>query len=227
VALALDASSPARIAGTTNPATTAAFSPPANALLFAICEGDTSNTFSVSGGGLTWGTVITRNAGGGNDGSAGVFWAYNTNAQSNITVSSTKTGSFTANALRVLVFTGAETTFGGATNSAQANTTTVTTTRANSWVWAGIIDEQGTTTATAATGCTLHDALTAFGGIAGGTVKTTATTAASGTAVTIGTSGATLPTVIAFEVRESTGGTVAAPVSIATRDRAAKRRVLR
>lgn len=216
MALALDASSPARITGTANPATTAAFSPPASTLLFAICEADTSNTFSVSGGGLTWATVVTRNAGGANDASVGVFWAWNANAQTNITASSTRTGSFTAHALRVLVFTGAESTYGGATNSAATNTTTVTTTRANSWVWAGIVDENGGTGATAASGCTMHDAMAAFGGIAGGTVKTTATTASSGTAVTIGTSGASLPTLVAFEVRESSA---AAPAVLPPRRR--------
>src|SRR5689334_11651507 len=110
MALALDASSPARVTGTANPTTTAAFDPPANSLLFAICQADQSNTFAVSGGGLTWSSVVARNVGGGTDGATAVFWAYNTNAQTGITVTSTRTGSFTAHSLRVLVFTGAEST---------------------------------------------------------------------------------------------------------------------
>ena len=227
MALALDASSPARVAGTANPATSAAFSPPANTAIFAICEADTGNTFAVSGGGLAWTPVVSRNVGGANDASAAVFVAYNSSAQTNITVSSTKTGNFTAHSLRVLVFTGAESTYGGATNSAAAQTLAVATTRANSWVWSGYVDENGTTAApAAATGCTLQDSGAQVGGItAGCTVKTTSTTPASGTAVTIGVTGGITPTQVAFEVRESTTAVVAR--NLTTFDRAVKRRLLR
>jgi hypothetical protein len=202
VALALDASSPARVAGTANPVTTAAFSPPAGTLLFALCGGDQSNTYVVSGGGLTWQQLVFRNVGGGTDASAAVWWAYNPNAQTNITVSSTKTGNFTANSLRVLVFTGAETTAGGATVTGAALTVSVTTTRANSWVWCDYVDESSTGATTAAAGCTFQDVSTGFGGISGGTIRATATTPAAGTAVTIGTTNAPTPTMVAFEVRE-------------------------
>jgi hypothetical protein len=207
MAVALHASSPARIAGTANPTTTATFSPPASSVIYAICQADSSNTFVVSGGGLTWTPVVSRNVGGGNDAATAVFMASNPNAQTNITVSSTKTGSFTAHSLRVLVFTGAETTFGGATASGTTQTLSVTTTRANSWVWSSYADESGAVTPVAATGCTLQDAGVAAGGITCGcTVKRTAIAGAAGSVEVVGVTSGSIATHVAFEVREPAAG---------------------
>lgn len=200
MALLLDASSPARVSGTANPATSAAFSPPANTLLIALVSADSSNTFSLAGGGLSWSPIGSRN-----DGSTcavAAFWAWNPNAQTNITVSSTRTGSFTAHQLRVLVFTGAESTFGGATSNAAALTTSLTTTQANSWVWAIGASENGDTAASAAANCTVNDSYAAFGGVSGGVIKQTSPSLASGASFTIGVSGVTLPSILAVEVRE-------------------------
>lgn len=201
--LALDSSSPSMVKGTTTPATTASFSPPAGTLLFALCEADEINTFAVSNTGtsLTWTSIgVSTNASG--QGSIQVYWAYNAVAQSNITVSSARTGSFTANALKVLVFTGAETSFTGAKAAAFTATVNVTTTAANSWVWAAHIEENGGAD-TAATGCSFNDAETSFGGIGGGVLKRTANTPTSGTVVTIGVVSGTLPAIVAFEVKEN------------------------
>jgi hypothetical protein len=203
VALALDASTPAMVKGTTNPATTATFSPPAQSLLFALCEADETNTFAVSNTGtaLSWQSIgVSINQSG--QGSIQVFWAWNANAQSNITVSSTRTGSFVANGLKVLVFTGAESTFTGAKIAGLTATVNVTTTANNSWVWAAHIEEGGGAD-TAASGCTFNDAETSFGGIGGGVLKRTATTPTAGTVVTIGVTAATTPAIVAFEVKES------------------------
>ncbi|WP_086847063.1 hypothetical protein [Amycolatopsis kentuckyensis] len=208
MALALDASTPAMVKGTTTPATTASFSPPAGALLFALCEADELNTFSISNTGtaLTWTSVgVSINQSG--QGSIQVYWAYNASAQSNITVSSARAGSFTANALKVLVFTGAETSFTGAKATALAATVNITTTGPNSWVWAAHIEENGGAD-TAATGCSFNDAETTFGGIGGGVLKRTATTPAAGTVVTIGVTSATIPAILAFEVKEAAGAAV-------------------
>jgi len=215
VALALDASTPSMVKGTTTPATTAAFSPPAGSLLFAICEADELNTFSISNTGtaLTW-TSIGASTNQSGEGSIQIYWAYAAAAPGSITVSSARTGSFTANALKVLVFTGAETSFTGAKAAAFATTVNVTTTGNNSWVWAGHIEENGGAD-TAATGCSFNDAETSFGGIGGGVLKRTATTPASGTVVTIGVTSATIPAIVAFEVKEGAGSTTQGGTSTA------------
>ena len=211
----LDASTPAFVTGTANPATTASFTPPASAAIFAICMADESNTFSVSNTGtaLTWASIGTpiNQAG---EGSIAVFRAYTGNTSPGaITVSGTRTGSFVANALQVLVFTGAEATYTGAYAKALTATVNIVTTAANSWIWAGHVEENGTAD-TAASGCAFQSGPTSFGGIDGGVLKRTATTPTSGTSVTIGVTGATTPDVVAFEVKEaaSTGNTAFAGI---------------
>lgn len=224
MALALDASTPSRITGTTNPATTAAFSPPASTLLIAIAIADFSETFVVSGGGLTWTQIGTINNG--SSDAVAVSWAWNANAQSNITVSSTRTGSFTANSIKVLVFTGAESTYGGATASGAAGSVNVTTTRANSWVWAGFGDDNASPAATAISGCAFNDADVTYGGTAGGILKVSSTTPASGTVVSIGATGSPNPSLFAVEIREPAGAAVITR-ALASYDRPMKRRLLR
>lgn len=206
--VALDASTPGFVSGTANPTTTASFTNPAGSLLFAICIADESNTFVISnptGSALTWTSVGASVAGAGFT-NIQVYWAYDA-AGGTRTVRSTKTGSFTGHALKVLVFTGTETTFTGAAASAKLDTVNVVTTANNSWVWAGHGDENAALD-TAATNCTFNDGPIVFGtgGIAGGIIKRNATTPTSGTSVTIGTSAGTLPALVAFEVKEGTGG---------------------
>jgi hypothetical protein len=180
-------------------------------MFFAICIADESNTFVISnpsGSALTW-TSIGASVSGAGFTNMQVYWAYDPVGGSR-TVRSTRTGSFTAHGLKVLVFTGTETTFTGANGSAKLDTVNIVTTAANSWVWAGHGDENAALD-TAATNCTFNDGPAVFGtgGIAGGIIKRNAITATSGTSVTIGTSAGTLPAVLAFEVKE--GGGAAAP----------------
>lgn len=211
MAIALDASTPGFVTGTANPTTTSSFTNPAGSMLFAICIADESNTFVVSnptGSALTWTSVGASVAGAGFT-NIQIYWAYDA-VGSTRTVRSTRTGSFTAHGLKVLVFTGTETTFTGATASAKLDTVNIVTTANNSWVWAGHGDENGALD-TAAANCTFNDGSTVFGsgGIAGGVIKRNATTPTSGTSVTIGTSAGTLPALVGFEVKEGAGGPAA------------------
>src|SRR5437764_9280827 len=208
MALALDASTPAFVSGTSNPVTTATFSPPAGSLLIAFTIADESNTFSVSGGGLTWTRLDQLSVAGLN--SLSTWWAYCATAPGSITVSSTKTGSFTANALKVAVFTGAEAVFGGAHGSAQSNTISLTATQTGSWGWAVVGDQVGSTADAAGTGCTWNDAEAAFGGVSGGILRRTTADGVSGTGTTL-TAG-TAPTsmsIAAVEVKAAS--TVVSP----------------
>lgn len=211
MAVALDVSTPGFVTGTSNPVTSAPIIAPAGSMFFAICIADESNTFVISnptGSALTW-TSIGVSVSGTGFTNMQVYWAYDP-AGGTRTVRSTKTGSFTGHALKVLVFTGTETTFTGAAASAKLDTVNVVTTANNSWVWAGHGDENAALD-TAAANCTFNDGPAVFGtgGIAGGIIKRNATTPTSGTSVTIGTSAGTLPAVVAFEVKEGSG--VAAP----------------
>src|ERR1700747_1542495 len=159
--LALDASTPASVTIGQNVSSvaTAAFSPPANSVLFAVVMVDLFNTGSSqanrtasitnSGTALTW-TLLGRD----NTmqyGDAEVWWAANSAAQSGITVTATL-GASTYNIsggtgmFRVLVMNGAASTQSGAVttrNSTAVGATpslSVTTTAANSWVWAAFVN---------------------------------------------------------------------------------------
>lgn len=205
MAIALDVSTPSAVFGTANPITSAPIIAPAGSMFFAICIADESNTFAISnpsGSALTWTSVGVSVSGAGFT-SIQVYWAYDPVGGSR-TVRSTRTGSFSAHGLKVLVFTGTETTFTGAKSSATTDTTNIVTTANNSWVWAGHGDENAGLDTPAAS-CTFNDGPTAFGGIAGGVIKRSATTPTSGTSVTIGTSAGTLPALVAFEVKEGSG----------------------
>lgn len=174
-------------------------------MLFAICIADSLNTFVISnptGSALTW-TAIAPAVTDSVHTTVQVFWAYDATGGTR-TVRSTRTGSFTAHALKVLVFTGTETTYTGAFASGFVNTVNVVTTGNNSWVWAGHGEENGGLDAAAAS-CTFNDGPTVFGGVAGGIIKRSATTPSSGTSVTVGTSAAAEPTLFGFEVKEASG----------------------
>lgn len=199
--LALDGSSPAFVKGTANPATTASFTPPSGALLIAFSMADESNTFSLSGGSLTWTQLNTVGVTARN--SLASWWAISAGAS--MTVSSTRTGSFTANALRVLVFTGAEASYTGAHNVAQSNTITLSMTQTGSWGWAAFGDNLGTTTDAAGTGCTWNDAESAFGGVAGGILKRTTADGTSGSNTTMSAGSASSDcSIIMVEVKAAT-----------------------
>jgi hypothetical protein len=209
MAITLDSSTPAFVSGTANPATTASFTPPSGSLLIAFAEADESNTFSISGGGLTWTALDTVGVTARN--SLASWWAIGAGAS--MTVSVTKTGSFTANAVKVLVFTGAEATFTGAHNVAQSNTITLTGTQTGSWMWAAVGDNLGATSDTAGTGCTYNDAEIAFGGVSGGILKRTTAdgVAGSGTTLSAGSSSADM-SIIAVEIKApSTASSPALP----------------
>jgi len=212
VALALDSSTPAFVKGTSNPVSTT-FSPPANAMLVALTEADESNTFSVSGGSLSWTQLNTVGVSARNSLSSWV--AFTTTAPGSITVSSTKTGSFTANALKVLVFTGAETSFSGAHSVAQSNTVTITATQTGSWCWAALGDNLGTTTDAAGSGCTYNDAEAAFGGVAGGILKRTTADGVNGSNITMsaGSSSADM-SIIIVEIKAASAAAASGPICI-------------
>lgn len=210
--LALDGSTPTFVKGTSNPATTASFSPPANAMLIAFAEADEGNTFSVSGGSLTW-TQIDSLSGGGGVASVSSWRAFTTTAPGSITVSSTRTGGFTANSLKVLVFTGAETSFTGAHSIASSNTTSATATQTGSWFWAGLGQDSGSTSDAAGTGCSWNDAEAAFGGISGGILKRTTADATNGSSTTMsaGSSAAGMA-IVMVEVKAASASTAVFPL---------------
>lgn len=197
-----DASTPAAVKGTTDPCTTAAFNPPPNSVIFAICLADELNTFVVTdnlANHLTWTSVgVSINQSG--QGSIMVFRAVCAAGATGMTITSDKTGSFTAHALIPVVFTNAEMgPYTGAKIAGLTATVNVTTTGPDSQVYAGHIEEGGGADA-AATGCTFWVAETTFGGIGGGALKRTASVATPST-VAIGVTGATTPAIVAFEVK--------------------------
>lgn len=198
MAIALDSSTPAFVTGTSNPATTASFTPPSGSLLIAFAMADESNTFAISGGSLSWTALDTVGVAARN--SLGSWWAIG--AGSSMTVSVTKTGSFTANALKVLVFTGTESSFTGAHNVAQSNTITLTGTQTGSWMWAAIGDNLGATTDAAGTGCSYNDAEVAFGGVSGGILKRTSQDGVNGSGTTLSAGSASADmSIIAVEIK--------------------------
>lgn len=157
MAIARNASSPARVTTTTAPlnndsGTTAAFSPPADSWLFCSFGGNqqvspattTFNTPTNTGTALTWSQVANVvNAGGGG---AVVWRAYNLNAQTGITVTASASYSLGGSPLNgqsaafwVDVWTGCKTTQTGAaastsTSATQTNNPSVTTTAGGSRV---------------------------------------------------------------------------------------------
>jgi len=231
--LTLDASTPASttIGQAVTSAVSPTFSPPANSVLFALVmatyNGSVANshaTISNSGTALTW-TLLGRDTGmvpGGTD----VWWASNSSAQSNITVTATlATATFNIaggmGILRVLVFTGAATSQTGAvttrnSNSAGTPSLAVTTTAANSWVWAAFTNPTTPGAPTAGANQTVDVQLTNAGaGYGEWSQKQNATTSTSGTAVTMND---TAPTGIgydgvAFEILAAPSGAMTASLT--------------
>lgn len=198
-----DPSTPAAVKSTGNPVTTAAFNPPANSVIFAICLADELNTFVITDNlavHLTWASIgvsVNQSA----SGSIMVFRAVCAAGATGMTITSTRTGSFTAHGLIPVVFTKAEMgAFSGAKAAAITAAVNITTTGPDSQVYAGHVEESGTAD-TAATGCTFFNASTNFGGINGGGLQRTASVGVAGTTVSIGVAAGSGPSIVAFEVK--------------------------
>lgn len=213
MALALDATTPTRVqkAATGNTATTASFTAPANALLLAFWSQDHIDpepavpTIADTGG-LTW-TLVYRLSQTSSPTiaaaepntptptgtpSAGVIkcWRATTTSAAARTVTVTEVGSTGKEgqlSVKVITDAGSAPTVGAvatAGGSASAPTKAVTTTGANSWVWAGGNDWDAAGAGTAGTSQTIVDT---WAGLNGSyhLWRQTATTASSGTAVTM------------------------------------------
>lgn len=212
MAIALDGSTPAFVTGTTATVTTASFSPPANSLLIAFVSADENNTFTVSGGSLTWTTIDTlTTASGSNLNSMATRWAFTSSALTNITVSSTRTN-FNGNFLKVCVFTGTESSFSGAHGTAQANSLTLTGTQTGSWFWAMIGDNLGSTADGAGTGCTYNDAEVAAGGISAGVLKRTSMDGTNGGNTTMSAGSGGSLSIAMVEIKAGSAAAVAGPI---------------
>ena len=136
MALAM-ASAPSLTSGVGSTRTTSSFTPPDGSLIVALCgftQWDQPANVSASGGGLTW----TRRAWY-NDGPAvAIFTAPRlTSGSMTVSVTSAHPGG-DSGALKVLVFTGADLSAVGASNTGDSNTSNLTvaaytSTRAGSW----------------------------------------------------------------------------------------------
>lgn len=113
--IAVDATTPALVSGTSSTQTTAAFSPPASTLLVACVAFEAAGnagatiTLSNTGTGLTWTQRARRdgNDSGGNTGIAAIYTAPNNGSQAGITVSAVSSVGSDAGGLKLFVVTGA------------------------------------------------------------------------------------------------------------------------
>lgn len=128
MAIAVDASSPARVAASATSGTTATFNPPVSVLV-VCCESDAARTFTITNNStaLTW-TQIAIKSGSPNTSTATAYWAPLTAGRTGMTVTATKSGAAGWQAMKVYVITGADPTtpVGGSTtgNSTTNNLTT-------------------------------------------------------------------------------------------------------
>ena len=146
MALAHDASSPAAVTllATSTPGvetgTTASFSPPAASLLTCryIFQGNTTSALAVTtptntGTALTWNSAGTQAQGGGFSGYVAIYWAYNTNSQTGITVTggctsdgNSSTAGTQLGTMLIDVWTGTTTSMSGAAFAGGTNTSSAT-----------------------------------------------------------------------------------------------------
>jgi hypothetical protein len=200
VALALDASSPALVTATATTVVTASFTAPANALLVAFINYDTTASTAVDqtvtdSGGLTW-TLKGRKSsntgstgGTGTSGGAEIWWAQTTSSTAR-TVTATQTGSLTHKLLvKVFTDTGVPSTgavAGTSSGTVQLPSASLTTTAPNSWVWSCNTDWNAGALGTAGSGQTLTttDESQSASLITTHVWRQTATTPSSGTVVT-------------------------------------------
>ncbi len=190
--------------------TTASFSTGyANETLFAILSGDDGTAFTqtVTGGSLTWTQQIHDSTA---HGSSSVWTALATSPLSNVTVTASDTSNASTSwGMTLYSMTGVNlTTPVGASaqqflNAAGALSKAVTTTAANSWVWANYNDYTANTAPTAGTSQTkASDIANAADGNRYAVIRQTAVTATSGTSVTMSTTAPTADSImaIAFEI---------------------------
>ena len=147
--------------------------------------GGTAGFASVSGGGLTWTLRKRANA---QPGTAEVWQAVAPAPLTNATVTATQASGSWQSSITVVAFLGADTSTGAATATSAATgapTATLTTTRAGSWVWGVGADWSTATGRTVGAGQTLVDQYLAPAGDTYWVQRQSATTAASGTTVTI------------------------------------------
>src|SRR6266550_1698450 len=232
MAIALDASTPAAttIVKASTSQASASFSPPANSLIlvfFGLQVVDSVTAQSVSavtntGTSLTWTRkVLANHSGSSPGGSAEIWWAFNTAAQTGITVTANFTraagssGDQNGGLMAVKVYTGTATSLSTAASATQISTTnavftaSVTTTGANSWVWGVALNWNNSTVGTAGTAQTVVDSVTdTTSGDAEWTQKQNATTPSSGTSVTINDTAPSVTHLLAVIEILAAGGTL-------------------
>lgn len=167
MALALDASTPSAVTGTTLAHTTASFTPPVGSWLFVMVASDeagSSVTFTTptnSAGSVTWTNVIGPYGNSTSDGIVRVFKGL-VNTSAAMTVSCSSNHNDKNWIMRTLVITGAHaTTPVGAASGGRGATSinvTYTGTAADSWGWLIYCDWNQSGLPTAGTGCTIDTA---------------------------------------------------------------------
>ena len=150
-------------------------------------SGAASQSFSsVTGGGLTWRLRQRTNA---RAGTAEIWQAAAPSPLNNVVVTATRGSGSYQGAMTVAAFTGAETSTLGAVGTGNAATgaptASLTTTRADSWVWGVGVDWDDPTARTVGSGQTLVDQYFSPSGDTYWTQRRNATTPAAGTPVTI------------------------------------------
>jgi len=232
MAIALDASTPAAttIVKASTSQASASFSPPANSLIivfFGVQAVDSASAQSVSavtntGTALTWTRkVLANHSGSSPGGSAEIWWAFNTAAQTGITVSANFTRPAAASTdqngglMAVKVYTGTATSLSTAASGSQISTAnavfsaSVTTTAANSWVWGVALNWSNSTVGTAGTAQTIVESVNdTTSGDAEWSQKQNATTPSSGTSVTINDTAPSVTHLLAVIEILAAGGTL-------------------
>ncbi|HEV8279914.1 MAG TPA: hypothetical protein VGQ26_30075, partial [Streptosporangiaceae bacterium] len=149
-------------------------------------RGSSQTISSVTGGGLTW---TLRSRANSRPGTAEIWQAVAPAALSNVIVTATLSSGSYVGAITVVSFTGANTSVNGATTSAGAAsgapTAPLTTTRANSWVFAVGNDYDNAIARTVGASQTLIDQYLASVGDTYWVQRQNTTTSNSGTSVTM------------------------------------------
>ncbi|HWZ65731.1 MAG TPA: galactose oxidase-like domain-containing protein [Patescibacteria group bacterium] len=153
---------------------------------FLSSDGSTNETFSgVSGGGLTWRLRQRTNT---QAGTAEIWTAVAPNVMSNMSVTASNSGAYTAS-MNVVAFIGADISTDGAVGTGNSTTgapsASLTTTRANSWVWGVGTDWDAAIARTVGANQTKVDEFLAPVGDTYWVQRQTNVTSAAGTAVTI------------------------------------------
>jgi hypothetical protein len=222
VALAIDASTPAKTTGTTLALTTASFTPPSGSLVLINFGSNNIGTTDVSiasvtntGTAITWSRWARKNKNAGSDGGAGQeggaeIWAgEGTGGAITITVTGVGTGVGAEKMVDVIVFTGAVLTVGNkgnGSNNAGTVTCNVTGCSAGSHVVASASDWSQAGLGTAGSGQTIVNEHDVAGQISLHTWRTTSVLGSAGTQTMNLTAPATQDfNLVAVEVVDSGG----------------------